>query len=252
MRLGGGHKQARGLKTWVSGGQETDGRQQAQGTGQGPRRGCLGSALSLCAAEYQSLCPHGRGYLAPSGDLSLRRGKRRLQALFTLSPQTLLHLTLCFLHVYLPPFFSVSTPPPRLSPPYPISTSGSLSPPFGLSLSPVKPRSHTFIFPHPAPHTLACPVSLGVGHAASDPPSHRCGRVPALPRPGVQERRVREHGPGLLMLLQQRLLLPCPATGVRRYELHLPHSTHTPPQPSTKPAPPWNVATPQQEVFPQV
>lgn len=47
-------------------------------SGTGAGSGSLGLALSLCAAEYQSLCPHGRGYLAPSGDPSHRRGEARL------------------------------------------------------------------------------------------------------------------------------------------------------------------------------
>lgn len=59
----------------------------AQGPGMWLGLEDLDPALSLCAVEYQSLCPHGRGYLAPSGDLSLRRGETRLQPLPTLNPQ---------------------------------------------------------------------------------------------------------------------------------------------------------------------
>lgn len=56
------------------------GRGQAGVSERGSGLGCwgLGLALSLCAAEYQSLCPHGRGYLAPSGDPSLLRGEAGL------------------------------------------------------------------------------------------------------------------------------------------------------------------------------
>ncbi|VFV38979.1 latent-transforming growth factor [Lynx pardinus] len=42
--------------------------------GEGWGSGCrIQQCPSTETAEYQSLCPHGRGYLAPSGDLSLRR-----------------------------------------------------------------------------------------------------------------------------------------------------------------------------------
>ncbi|XP_043755134.1 latent-transforming growth factor beta-binding protein 4 isoform X3 [Cervus elaphus] len=42
--------------------------------GEGWGNGCrIQQCPSPETAEYQSLCPHGRGYLAPSGDLSLRR-----------------------------------------------------------------------------------------------------------------------------------------------------------------------------------
>lgn len=167
---------------------EIDGREQAQGAGQGPGPGCLGSALSLCAAEYQSLCPHGRGYLAPSGDLSLRRGKLRLQAPLTLSPQAQVHLTLSVFFTSISHPFSLSLPRPlaylHLSRSLPLGLCRHLS----VSLFP-RPSLRITHSPHPAaPHPG--PISLGVGRT-SDPPSRRRGRVPALPRPGVQERRVR-------------------------------------------------------------
>lgn len=77
--LGSGHEAERWapagmrLKTWAGSiGPEKALRQVGMSR---PREGL---ALSLCAAEYQSLCPHGRGYLAPSGDPSQRRGEARL------------------------------------------------------------------------------------------------------------------------------------------------------------------------------
>ena len=69
------------------------------------------------------------------------------------------------------------------------------------------------------------PVFFKSNPPLPSPPSTfscRCGRMPTLPGPGVQERSVCEHGPRLLLLLQQRVLLSRTQAGVRWYEPHLP------------------------------